>query len=114
MSEFRHLDTEAPAEMGDVVEAVLRLSTLSEQQIVELVSDGQLGALFPFRPKEQDTPADFVDEAELQEASALPLRREQRASLIQSSMPASQSPRSRHSRVSEALAWQEKLLHSER
>ena len=54
MSEFRHLDTEAPALMGDVVEAVLRLSTFSERQILDLVSEGQLGERFPFHPKAQE------------------------------------------------------------
>ena len=42
--------------MGDVVEAVLRLSTFSERQILDLFSDGQLGERFPFHPKAQEMP----------------------------------------------------------
>jgi hypothetical protein len=50
MSEFMILDSKAPATMEAVVEAVMRLSTLSEPQILELVSAGKLGEVFPFRP----------------------------------------------------------------
>jgi len=88
MSEFMILDAKAPATMEAVVEAVMRLSTLSEPQILELVSAGKLGEVFPFRPKsDQEIPPDFVSEDDLVEASALPLNRGQRSSLIQSSMP---------------------------
>jgi hypothetical protein len=38
MSKFKTLDTEAPAEMGDVVEAVVRLGTFSERELSDLVS----------------------------------------------------------------------------
>jgi hypothetical protein len=109
MSEFKTLDTEAPAEMGAVVEAVVRLSTFSERQILELVSEGQLGELFPFHPKEPKMlPPDFVAEADLEEASAMPLSRERRAALIQSSMPAGAQAKREHSRLAAALAWQDK------
>jgi hypothetical protein len=88
MNESIGLDAEAPATMKAVVEVVARLSTYSEREILELVSKGQVGELFPFHPRQQETPADFVAEEDLQEASALPLSREQRGSLVQSSMPA--------------------------
>jgi hypothetical protein len=107
MSEFRHLDTEAPALMGDVVEAVLRLSTFSERQILDLVSDGQLGERFPFHPKAQEMPPDFVAEDDLEEASPLPLSRQQRAALIQSSMPPAKKANAERDRLAAALAWQE-------
>lgn len=107
MSEFRHLDTEAPALMGDVVEAVLRLSTFSERQILDLVSDGQLGERFPFHPKTQEMPPDFVAEDDLEEASPLPLSRQQRAALIQSSMPPAKKANAERDRLAAALAWQE-------
>jgi hypothetical protein len=88
MSEFMILDSKAPATMEAVVEAVMRLSTLSEPQILELVSAGKLGEVFPFRPNSgQEIPPDFVSEHDLVEASSLPLNRGQRSSLIQSSMP---------------------------
>ena len=74
--------------MEAVVKAVSRLST-SERQILELVSDGQLGDLFPFHPRQQDVPDDFASEEDLQEASAVPLGRERQGSLIQSGMPPS-------------------------
>ena len=109
MNEFKTLDTEAPAEMGAVVEAVVRLSTFSERQLLELVSAGQLGELFPFHPKEPETlPIDFVAEADLEEASAMPLSRERRAALIQSSMPTATQAKQDHSRLAAALAWQDK------
>jgi hypothetical protein len=83
------LDAKTPATMEAVVEAVMRLSTLSEPQILELVSAGKLGEVFPFRPNSggQEIPPDFVSEHDLVEASSLPLNRGQRSSLIQSSMP---------------------------
>jgi hypothetical protein len=89
MSEFIKLKAGAPATLGAVVEAVTRLSTYSEAQILELVSTGKIKDVFPFcstRPEE--LPADRVEESELVEASAMPLSRERRAALIQSSMPA--------------------------
>jgi hypothetical protein len=90
MSEFMKLEANAPATLGAVVEAVTRLSTYSEAQILELVSAGKIKDLFPFHPVRTDElPADTVEEGELVEASALPLSRERRAALIQSSMPSS-------------------------
>jgi hypothetical protein len=92
MSEFSKLEANAPATLGAVVEAVTRLSTFSEAQILELVSAGKIKDLFPFRPNRSDElPADTVNESELTEASAMPLSRERRAALIQASMPASSS-----------------------
>lgn len=93
MSEFIKLDANSPATLSAVVEAVTRLSTYSEAQILELVSEGKLHELFPFRPRAQDLPADTVAEEDLVEASPLPMSRERRAALIQSSMPSS-GPRS--------------------
>ncbi len=109
MYEFIHLDTEKPALMGDVVEAVLRLSTFSERQILDLVCDGELGERFAFHPSAREMPSDFVAEQDLEEASALPLSRDQRAALIQASMPAAKANDGR-SRLAAALAWQEDVL----
>jgi hypothetical protein len=92
MSEFMLLDAKAPATMEAVVEAVTRLSTFSEAQILELVSAGKIKELFPFKAGSgESVPADFVAEEDLVDASALPLSREQRRTLIQSSMPAKSS-----------------------
>jgi hypothetical protein len=88
MSEFISLDAKAPATIEAVVEVVMRLSTYSEAQILELVSAGKLSEAFPFRPKSgHAVPADFVSEDDLIEASARPLTRAQRSALTQSSMP---------------------------
>ena len=90
MSEFRKLEASVPATLGAVVEAVTRLSTYSEAQILELVSAGKIDNFFPFRPTgPAQLPADTVVESDLVEASAMPLSRERRAALLQSSMPAS-------------------------
>jgi hypothetical protein len=97
MSEFMLLDAKAPATLGAVVEAVARLSTLSEAQILELVSAGKVAEWFPFKPASQHAlPADTLTEEELTEASASPLSRKQRDTLIQSSLPAAprRKPRS--------------------
>jgi hypothetical protein len=96
MSEFMLLDEKVPATMKAVVEAVMRLSTLGEAQILELVSAGKLTEVFPFRPNsDQEIPPDFVSDDDLVEASALPLNRGQRQSLIQSSMPPTAKSRQR-------------------
>jgi len=88
MSKFMKLEASSPATLGAVVEAVTRLSTYSEAQILEFVSAGKIQELFPFRPTHADAlPPDTVEEGDLVEASAMPLNREQRAALIQSSMP---------------------------
>jgi hypothetical protein len=99
MSEFMRLDAKAPATLGAVVEAVARLSTLSEARILELVSAGKIADLFPFKPAgDQPMPSDTTAEEELVEASALPLNRKERDALIQSSLPAT-SPKKHRSRA---------------
>jgi hypothetical protein len=92
MSKFSKLEASAPATLGAVVEAVTRLSTLGEAQILELVSAGKIKDLFPFRPSlPAALPSDTMDENELEEASASPLSRKRRATLIQASMPSGSS-----------------------
>jgi hypothetical protein len=99
MSKFMQLDAEAPATLGAVVEAVTRLSTLSEAKILEFVSAGKIAELFPFRPTGgRPIPSDTLAEEELVEASASPLNRKQRDALIQSSLPAT-SPRKHRPRA---------------
>jgi hypothetical protein len=94
MSEFMQLEAQAPATLGRVVEAVAHLSTLSEAQILELVSAGKIRELFPFKPaRGGELPADYVDEDDLVEASASPLSREQRRTLIESSLPPTERAR---------------------
>lgn len=88
MSEFMYLDANAPATLQAVVEAVARLSTLGEAQILELVSEGRLSDLFPFRPRAgQDVPPDFVSEENLVQASEQPRSRQRQRAHIESSMP---------------------------
>ena len=84
MSEFLKLEANAPATLGAVVEALTRLSTYPEAELLELVSAGKIREVFPFRPAE---PLDSIEEGELIEASAMPLSGEQHAALIQSSLP---------------------------
>jgi hypothetical protein len=99
MSEFMRLDAKAPATLGAVVEAVTRLSTLSEVKILELVSAGKIADLFPFKPSgDPPIPSDTMAEEDLVEASALPLNRERRDALIQSSLPAP-SPKKQRTRA---------------
>jgi hypothetical protein len=101
MSEFMRLDAEAPATLGAVVEAVTRLSTLSEARILELVSAGKIADLFPFKPSgNQPIPSDTSAEGDLVQASALPLNRKQRDALIQSSLPATSPKKHRPRAVS--------------
>jgi hypothetical protein len=101
MSEFMRLDAKAPATLGAVVEAVTRLSTLSEVKILELVSAGKIADLFPFKPSgDQPIPSDTMAEEDLLEASAVPLNRQQRDALIQSSLPARSAKRHRTRTVS--------------
>ncbi|HKT88445.1 MAG TPA: hypothetical protein VJQ59_08415 [Candidatus Sulfotelmatobacter sp.] len=92
MSEFMQLQADSPATVQAVVEAVARLSTIGEAAILEMVSEGRLSELFPFRAKRtEDVPPDFVSEEELVEASPWALSREEQAAHIQSSMPSSGS-----------------------
>lgn len=91
MSESIKLEANAPATLGAVVEAVTRLSTYSEAQILDLVSAGKIQEMFPLHPRSQELPADTVAEEDLKEASPLPLSRGRNAALIQSSMPSSTS-----------------------
>jgi hypothetical protein len=94
MSKFMQLEASSPATLGAVVEAVTRLSTYSEAQILERVSAGKIKDLFPFRPNGPNAlPPDTVEEGDLVEASAMPLSREKRAALIQSSMPTASTAR---------------------
>jgi hypothetical protein len=96
MSEFIELDAKAPATLGAVVEAITRLSTLGEAEILELVSKGKIQEMFPFRRNQgTDIGPDFVAEEDLVEASPEPLSREKRAAHIQASMPTPRESRSR-------------------
>jgi len=91
MSNIMYLEGKAPATMEGVVEAITRLSTLSESKILELVSAGKIKGMFPFRVAGgHPLPADFVDEEDLVEASAFSLNSDDRRKLIRSSVPASQ------------------------
>ena len=88
------LDASQPATLGAVVEAVTRLSTYGEAQILELASSGKIKELFPFRPtRPVQLPPDTVEEGDLVEASAMPLSSEERGALIHSSMPKNSAPR---------------------
>jgi hypothetical protein len=88
MSEFLKLEANAPATLGAVVEALTRLSTYPEAELLELVSAGKIRDVFPFRPADpMELGADAVEEDELVEASAMPLSPEDHAALIQSSLP---------------------------
>jgi hypothetical protein len=88
MSEFLKLEANAPATLGAVVEALTRLSTYPEAELLELVSAGKIREIFPFRPAEPlNLGADSLEEDQLVEASAMPLSRERHAALIQSSLP---------------------------
>lgn len=73
--------------MTAVVEAFTRLSTFSETQILEPASEGKVKDLFTLHPRSDELPVDTVAEQDLVEASAVSLSREQRAALIQSSIP---------------------------
>jgi hypothetical protein len=94
------LDAKAPATLGAVVEAVTRLSTLSEAKILELVSAGKLLEVFPFQtPGDQPVPADSKADEELIEASAAPLSVGARAALVGASLPSAGSAKRRMSRA---------------
>ncbi len=103
MSKFMSLDAKAPATLGAVVEAVTRLSTLSEAKILELVSAGKLLDVFPFQiPGNQTLPADSKSDDELIEASASPLSASARAALVGASLPNAVGAKRRMSRTKSA------------
>jgi FimV-like protein len=94
MSDFINLDAKAPATLEAVVLAITRLSALTEDQISEIVSSGNLSEYFPFRPSQMEGEIeDSVDEADLVEASPLPLSRRDYGRLVQSSMPSRKAGR---------------------
>jgi hypothetical protein len=98
MSKFKQLHANAPATLGAVVEAVTRLSTLGEAKILEIVTAGDIAKYFPYEPPAgRPIPADTLSDEELEEASAAPLKRQQRDALIQSSLPATAPKRHRAS-----------------
>jgi hypothetical protein len=87
MSKFMRLHANAPATLGAVVEAVTRLSALGEANILEIVTAGNIAKYFPFEPPaDRPIPADTLSDEELVEASAAPLKRQQRDALIRSSL----------------------------
>jgi hypothetical protein len=76
MSEFIKLEADSPATLQAVVEVITRLTTFSEAQILELVSDGKIKDFFSFGPAGSgELPPDTVEERELVEASPMPLSR---------------------------------------
>jgi hypothetical protein len=103
MSKFMLLDAKSPATLGAVVEAVTRLSTLSEAKILELVSAGKLLEVFPFQtPGNQPVPADSKADEELIEASAAPLSAGARAALVGASLPSAGGAKRRMSHAKSA------------
>lgn len=76
-----------PATLEAILQSVVQLSRLDESELQELVSQGRLADVFPFRPRTSEVLPDFVDEGDIVEASPLPLSRQERRKLIQSSMP---------------------------
>lgn len=105
------LDAKAPATLGAVVEAVARLSTLSEAKILELVSAGKLQDVFPFQPTGNSLlPADSKSDEELIEASALPLSATQRAAIVSASLPNAAGAKRRTARTKPASRKIKSLL----
>jgi len=94
MSKIMRADLKRPATLQAVLEAVVRLGEHDESQVLELAAAGRLQELFPFKPAAAPMPADFVAEADLVEASPLPLGADRRARLMQLSLP-SEGTRSR-------------------
>jgi hypothetical protein len=95
MSKFVELEASAPATLGAVVEAVIRLSTYGEAQILGLVLASRIKEQLPFRQTRHDElPPDTVEEGDLVEASAMPPSCEERGAAIQSSMPTNSIGRS--------------------
>jgi hypothetical protein len=89
MKEFMNLELSGPATLTAVVQAVLQLAAQDETQIMGLASSGKFRRAFPFRPSAPERePTDYVSGDELVQASPGPLSAAQRATLIQSSMPA--------------------------
>jgi len=86
MPDFEPLDPAAPATVENVALAVARLARYDETELAELVSEGRLGEVFPFRLAAGTPPKDSLDEADVPQASALPLSDEVFAQLLRSSM----------------------------
>lgn len=88
MPVFSTRDPQGPATLQAVLEAVVQLSALDESEFLALVNSGKLGELFPFRPSAlTESVADFASDSDLIEASPRRLSTQERAALIQSSMP---------------------------
>ena len=87
MPDFEALDPDAPATIEAVATAVMRLRAYDEPQLAELISQGRLRQVFPFRPHHAEARKDLFEESEVPEASPDPLTDQQYAALVQSSMP---------------------------
>src|SRR6266404_5098203 len=89
MTQREHVEEKlrGPATLQAVVEAIVRVKDLDEAEMQDAISAGNLRGLFPFKPHKTDVPPDFVPRDQLVRASALPLERKARKTLIQSSMP---------------------------
>jgi hypothetical protein len=104
MPDFEPLDPAAPATVENVAVAVARLARYDEAMLAELVSEGRLREVFPFRLAAGTPPEDSLDEADVPQASPVPLSDEAFAQLLRSSMreaaaggvPAPQPPQQPH------------------
>jgi hypothetical protein len=83
----RYQADQTPATLDAVVAAVVAASRYDESELQEMASEGTLRKLFPFKPHAVDIPPDTMPRDQLRRASALPLDRNTRKALIQSSMP---------------------------
>jgi len=86
MPDFEPLNPAAPATVENVALAVAALARFDEAEISELVTQGRLSEVFPFRLARGAPSEDTRSDADVPQASALPLTDEAFAKLLKSSM----------------------------
>lgn len=86
MSQFESIDPDEPATIENVLAAIMRLRAHDEATLAQLVSEGKLQEIFPFRPRAVGLPPNTLDEADVPEASPHPLTDSRYEELVQSSM----------------------------
>lgn len=85
MSDFEAIDPNEPATVENVLMAVMRLRDYDEAMLAEVISQGRLHELFPFRPRSATLPPDTLDEAHVVEASPQSLTDSAYAELVKAS-----------------------------
>lgn len=86
-ADFEADDPKQPATLFNVAAAIANLHAYDETQLAELIAEGRLGEVFPFRVRSAELPPDQVSAEDIVSASVEPMDDIAYGRLLQACMP---------------------------